>query len=203
MIDNIDPRPSDVYTPYDIIICDEHLPLISRFPDSSSSLHLSGSPGVCTRYESKEDTAIHTEVYMYVRQHGNPRAKPEFVLILASTAAEPEFVRTPKIWLQKRVPAIPTQMEYNQVRIIIISSLITDNESKNVCLFITTPASPLCGDCCCFRSLFGCLDLTTLVHMIGTMGLRPQRKFLVWLDATEITSRKSYFFVGIMSLEHV
>ena len=37
--------------------CDAHLSLISRSPDSSSSLHLSGSPGVCTRCKSREETA--------------------------------------------------------------------------------------------------------------------------------------------------
>ena len=41
--------------------CDAHLSLISRSPDSSSSLHLSGSPGVYPRYESKKETATTLE----------------------------------------------------------------------------------------------------------------------------------------------
>ena len=40
--------------------CDSHLSLILRSPDSSSSL-LSGSPGVCPHYVSKEETATTLE----------------------------------------------------------------------------------------------------------------------------------------------
>ena len=40
---------------------DEHLSLILRSPDSSSSLYLSGSLGVCACYEAKEETATTLE----------------------------------------------------------------------------------------------------------------------------------------------
>ena len=41
--------------------------LISRSPDSSSSLHLSGSPGVCPRYESKETaTTLGSNLSWYI-----------------------------------------------------------------------------------------------------------------------------------------
>ena len=41
--------------------CDAHLSLMLHSLDSCSSLHLSGSPGVCPRYESKEETATTLE----------------------------------------------------------------------------------------------------------------------------------------------
>ena len=64
--------------------CDAHLSLISRSPDSSSSIHLSGSPGVYPRYESKEETATTLESnltsYSYWRRRQD--SKPVAVLFL-------------------------------------------------------------------------------------------------------------------------
>ena len=65
MIGNIDPRP----LVYDR--CDAHLSLISRSPDSSSSLHLSGSPGVCPRYESKEENCYTSYIDIYTTVESN------------------------------------------------------------------------------------------------------------------------------------